>query len=464
LSDIRGVRVLVNDVKDCYSVLGLVHQLWTPLPREFDDYIAKPKPNNYRSLHTAVVGPDGKVLEVQIRTHDMHQRSEYGVAAHWRYKEGAGHGASGRFEQRIAWLRQVLEWRDGLAGVADLAEHFRTGLFEDTVYVLTPQGRVIDLPKGSTPVDFAYHVHSELGHRCRGAKVDGEMVPLTTALEHGQTVEIVAAKSGGPSRDWLNPELGYLHSSRARSKVRQWFNSQNLEASVAQGRQLVEKILQREGQTSLSLDKLAAHLQFAKLDELLAAAGRNEFTSRQLQTAVHEVAQARGAGPAAPAAAPEPTVLPIVPAPAAAPGGDILIVGVDKLLTALARCCKPAPPDPIVGFVTRGRGVSVHRRSCSNVSRLPVERLIEAHWGADAQGGSFPVDLEIEGYADDAAIMRNLLDVLAREKVRVLAARSTAREPGARMLFTVEIGGVEPLRRLLALVRELPGVLDARRR
>ena len=319
LFDVRGVRVLVSDVKDCYAVLGLVHSLWTPLPREFDDYIAKPKPNNYRSLHTAVVGPDGKVLEVQIRTHEMHQQSEYGVAAHWRYKEeagrykeeggrhkeqGGGHKEEGRrkdagqvrhggsaYDERIAWLRQILEWRDGLADVADLAEHFRTGLFEDTVYVLTPQGRVIDLPKAATPVDFAYHVHSELGHRCRGAKVDGEMVPLTYALENGQTVEIVAAKSGGPSRDWLNPDLGYIRSSRARSKVRQWFNNQNLEAAVTQGRQVVDKLLQREGQTALSLDKLAAHLHYGQGGRSAGRRGpQRVHDSRQLQAAVQELA------------------------------------------------------------------------------------------------------------------------------------------------------------------------------
>jgi GTP pyrophosphokinase len=463
LFDIRGVRVLVRDVKDCYAVLGLVHSLWTPLPREFDDYIAKPKPNSYRSLHTAVVGPDGKVLEVQIRTHEMHQQCEYGVAAHWRYKEqGArqpGKRGEAQADERIAWLRQILDWRDGLANVADLAEHFRTGLFEDTVYVLTPQGRVIDLPKGSTPVDFAYHVHSELGHRCRGAKVDGEMVPLNRALDSGQTVEILAAKSGGPSRDWLNPELGYLHSSRARAKVRQWFNSQNLEAALAQGRQLVEKLLQREGMTALALDKLAAHLHFARLEEFLAAVGRTELTARQLSTAVHELAQ--------PKAPPPAEARPPIARPAAQPPpagrGDILVVGVDKLLTALARCCRPAPPDAIIGFVTRGRGVSIHRQACANVARLPQDRLIDAQWGADAERGSFPVDVEVSA-GGDAGVMRGLLDLFAREKVRVLAARTSGREPQMRLHFTLEIGGLGTLRGLLAQIHELPGVISAGRR
>jgi GTP pyrophosphokinase len=464
LFDIRGVRVLVRDVKDCYAVLGLVHSLWTPLPREFDDYIAKPKPNSYRSLHTAVVGPDGKVLEVQIRTHEMHQQCEYGVAAHWRYKEqGArqpGKRGEAHADERIAWLRQILDWRDGLANVGDLAEHFRTGLFEDTVYVLTPQGRVIDLPKGSTPVDFAYHVHSELGHRCRGAKVDGEMVPLNRALDNGQTVEILAAKSGGPSRDWLNPELGYIHSSRARAKVRQWFNSQNLEAALAQGRQLVEKLLQREGMTALALDKLAAHLHFARLEEFLAAVGRTELTTRQLSMAVQELGQPKA--PAPPAAAPLPIARPAGQPPPAG-RGDILVVGVDKLLTALARCCRPAPPDAIIGFVTRGRGVSIHRRACANVTRLPQDRLIDAQWGADAERGSFPVDVEVSA-GGDAGLMHGLLDLLAREKVRVLAARTSGREPQMRLHFTLEIGGLGTLRSLLAQIHELPGVVSARRR
>jgi GTP pyrophosphokinase len=463
LFDIRGVRVLVRDVKDCYAVLGLVHSLWTPLPREFDDYIAKPKPNSYRSLHTAVVGPDGKVLEVQIRTHEMHQQCEYGVAAHWRYKEQGvrqpGRRSDAQADERIAWLRQILDWRDGLANVADLAEHFRTGLFEDTVYVLTPQGRVIDLPKGSTPVDFAYHVHSELGHRCRGAKVDGDMVPLNRALDNGQTVEILAAKSGGPSRDWLNPELGYIHSSRARAKVRQWFNSQNLEASLAQGRQLVEKLLQREGMTALALDKLAAHLHFARLEEFLAAVGRTELTARQLSIAVQELAQPKAPPPAE---APPPVARPAGQPPPAG-RGDILVVGVDKLLTALARCCRPAPPDAIIGFVTRGRGVSIHRQACANVARLPQDRLIDAQWGADAERGSFPVDVEVSA-GGDAGLMRGLLDLFAREKVRVLAARTSGREPLLRLHFTLEIGGLGTLRSLLAQVHELPGVLSARRR
>ena len=457
LFDIRGVRVLVDDVKDCYAVLGLVHHLWTPLPREFDDYIAKPKPNNYRSLHTAVVGPDQKVLEVQIRTSEMHQHSEFGVAAHWRYKEGgAGAPNAGQNHERIAWLRQILDWKEALSDVADLAEYFRAGMFEDSVYVLTPQGRVIDLPAGSTPVDFAYHVHSELGHRCRGARVDGEMVSLNHPLRNGQTVEIIAAKSGGPSRDWLNPELGFIHSQRARAKVRQWFNSQNLVSDIAQGRQAVEKLLQRAGMTTLSLDELATRLGHSKAEEFLAMVGRGEIGQRQLQNALRGTPAAQESAEAAPA------VTPAAPDTTRAQG-EILVVGVDRLLTVLARCCKPAPPDLIIGFVSRGRGVTVHRRSCANLTRLPGERLITAEWGAEADKGRFAVDIEVEA-ATHPDPMRDLLENFSREKVRVTRAASYVTDLRARIAFTLEVSGLEQLSRLLKMVTAMPGIFSARRR
>ena len=280
----RAVRVLVDDVKDCYAALGIVHNLWSPIAEEFDDYIAKPKSNNYRSLHTAVIGPDGKPVEIQIRTFEMHQHSELGVAAHWRYKEDARHDRG--YDEKIAWLRQVLEWKDEVSDAGELAEQLKTGLFADTIYVLTPQGRVIDLPEGSTPIDFAYHVHTELGHRCRGAKVDGAIVPLNTPLTNGQRVEILAAKQGGPSRDWLNPALGFLKSQGARTKVRQWFNRQNHEADVIHGRALLEKELHRHGRTALNLDKLAADLGYERLDDFLvdiARGGSDRSSCRSIE-------------------------------------------------------------------------------------------------------------------------------------------------------------------------------------
>jgi GTP pyrophosphokinase len=447
LFDVRAVRVLVNDVKACYAVLGLVHNLWTPVPREFDDYIARPKANDYRSLHTAVVGPEGKVLEAQIRTHEMHQHAELGVAAHWRYKEAVKGDAA--FDHRIAWLRRILDWRDELTDAGELAEYFKTELFQDSVYVVTPQGRVIDLPRGATPVDFAYHVHSELGHRCRGAKVNGQIVPLTYALSNGQRVEIITAREGGPSRDWLNPALGYLRSNRARAKVRQWFNSQQLEEATTHGRAVLERELHRLGKTGQNLDELAARLNFAKVEELFAAFGRAEVTPRQLQLAI---------------GGDEVPVVPAVEARApSTPGaGGILVVGVDKLLTVLARCCKPAPPDPIVGFVTRGRGVTVHRRDCNNVARLVAERLIAADWGKTGDA-RFPVDVEIIAGAHPA-LLRDILDIFTREKVRVITSKSVSRDLNARIAFTLEVEGLPQLKRLLAQVRDVPGVESARRR
>jgi GTP pyrophosphokinase len=448
LYDVRAVRVLVRDVKDCYAALGLVHALWSPLPKEFDDYIAKPKANNYRSLHTAVIGPEGKSLEVQIRTHEMHEHSERGVAAHWQYKEG---GRIDRgYQEKIAWLRQVLEWKDEISDAGELAEQFRSGLFDDSVYVLTPQGRVIDLPKGATPVDFAYHVHTELGHRCRGAKVDGVMVPLNTPLANGQQVEILAAKQGGPSRDWLNPQLGFLKSAGARAKVRQWFNRQNLEADIAQGRAILERELQRHGQTRINHDQFAARLGFERLPDFLAAIARGELGSKALQDAL---------GGEAPAPEPAPAIVTRKSKPG---GGGVLVVGVDKLLTAPAKCCRPAPPEPIVGFVTRGRGVSVHRADCANLARLDPARRIAAEWG-EPGSATFPVEIAVDA-ADRTGLLRDISEVLSRERINVTATRTQSSDLSARMRFTLEVADLGQLDRALGLIREVRGVISAERR
>jgi GTP pyrophosphokinase len=458
LYDVRALRVLVDSVKDCYTALGVVHNLWTPIPKEFDDYISRPKSNDYRSLHTAVVGSDGRALEVQIRTHDMHRHAELGVAAHWRYKEaGAGRVAArpDPFDEKIAWLRQVLAWRDDLVESVNRVEQFKQVAPDDTVYVLTPQGRVLDLPQGSTPVDFAYHLHTDLGHHCRGAKVDGVMVPLHYKLANGQRVEIVAAKTGGPSRDWMNPALGYIQSSRARSKVRQWFNAQALAETVAHGRAMVERELQREGMTGANLDHLAQQLGYARSEELFAAAGREEIGAKLLQTAL------RGALPAG--AEPE-SFLP-GKIRAAATGSGILIVGMDKLLTQLAKCCRPAPPDAIAGFVTRGRGVSIHRRNCRDLLRLAElypERMIEAAWGQQKEG-VFSVDVVVQAN-DRQGLLRDISEVLSREKINVTGVNTQSKQHMAYMSFTVEVSDLEQLQRTLALVREVQGVLTASRR
>jgi GTP pyrophosphokinase len=454
LYDVRGLRVLVDTVKDCYTVLGIVHNLWAPIPKEFDDYISRPKGNRYRSLHTAVAGPDGRSLEVQIRTHDMHHHAELGVAAHWRYKEGK-HGRDEAYDDKIAWLRQVLAWRDEVVGSAEWIEQSKRAALDDTVYVLTPQGRVMDLPRGATPIDFAYALHTDLGHRCRGAKVDGVMVPLDFRLDNGQRVEIVAAKAGGPSRDWLT-QPGYLASSRARNKVRQWFNAEELARTIAAGRAMVEREIAREGATSVNLEGLAAQFGFAKADDLFAAVGREEIGPRALQVAVR--------GPEPVEAVPEETL--VTKKSRAAPGASgILFVGVDRLMTQLARCCKPVPPDAIVGFVTRGRGISVHRRDCRSLAQLLVrhpERAIESQWGA-REAAVFPVDIAVQAH-DRQGLLRDVSEVLSRERINVTAVNTLSRQHVATMLFTIEVENREHLARALAQIGEVKGVFAAARR
>jgi GTP pyrophosphokinase len=462
LYDIRAVRILVDTVRDCYTALGIVHHLWTPLPGEFDDYIAKPKANQYRSLHTAVLGPEGKPLEVQIRTHDMHRHSEYGVAAHWRYKEGDARSERrhGGFDDKISWLRQILAWRDAVADSGEWLSAFKSSLFTESIYVLTPQGKVVDLPRGATPIDFAYAVHTSLGHRCRGARVDGQMVPLDYVLKNGQQVEILAAKQGGPSRDWLNPDLGYVQSHRARAKVRQWFKAQQLDETLTQGRAIVERELARLGQTALKLDAVAAKAGFAKADEFFAAVARDEINSKQVQAAIAAVAQPLA--PAPPAAEPEVVMR---RSRAEKTGHGILVVGVDRLLTGLARCCKPAPPDPIVGFVTRGKGITIHRAECPNVNRIRArepERLIEADWGAP-RDQLFPVDIVVEA-SDRQGLLRDLSELLTRERINVTAVNTQTRQHQARMAFTLEVESVAQLKRALQLARDIPGVFAAERR
>ncbi|MFM9968737.1 MAG: RelA/SpoT family protein [Burkholderiales bacterium] len=466
LYDVRGIRVLVDEDKDCYTVLGVVHNLWQPIPKEFDDYISRPKGNYYRSLHTAVIGDDGRALEVQIRTHEMHRFAELGVAAHWRYKEGAKSGgkqsAGDPFDDKIAMLRQMLAWRDEVVDSSDWVEQFKKAALDDTVYVLTPQGQVIDLPRGSTPVDFAYSVHTGLGHRCRGAKVNGAIVPLDYKVKNGERIDIITAHgnssgaAAGPSRDWLNPALGYIASSRARNKVRQWFNAQEMGETIAAGRALVERELQREGRTSLKHDHVAEALDFERAEDLYAALGREELSTRQLQTAIRGDEEK------------EPAPLRVVVAkPAKGAQGNILVVGVDQLMTQLARCCKPAPPDAITGFVTRGRGISVHRAECASLAHLATrnpERLLPAAWTPKlASNAAFQVDIAVRAN-DRTGLLRDIMDVLARERIGVAGSQSYRRDGSATHFLTVNVASVEDLRRTLALVGAVPGVAGASRR
>jgi GTP pyrophosphokinase len=447
--DVRGLRVIVDEVPHCYQVLALVHSAWTPVQSEYDDYIARPKPNGYQSLHTVVGDDDGRTLEVQIRTRRMHEHAELGVAAHWRYKEG-GKGREDD-EQRVAWLRQLLAWRDEV-DAPPASGRSR----DERIYVLTPQGRVVELPVGGTPIDFAYHIHSELGHRCRGARVDGAMVPLNTPLANGQTVEIISAKTGGPSRDWLNPELGYLHSARSRAKVRQWFNALEFEQSVAAGREILEKEMQRLGKTAFKLEELARRLGFDKVDDLCAAATKEEFSIRSIEQALV---------PAAPQEDIPPQLLTGKPREAPAGRGKVLVVGVDSLLTQLARCCRPAPPDEIGGYVTRGRGVSIHRTSCSNLQALiqrQPERVVNVAWGRQVDA-VYPVEILVMAQ-DRQGLLRDISEVFAREKLNVIGVDTQSQRGEARMAFTVEVGTAGDIARVCALLREVSGVIGVRRR
>jgi len=457
--DVRALRIVVASVPECYGALSWVHHHFTPINEEFDDYIAKPKVNGYQSLHTVVRDADGLPTEIQIRTQAMHDHAENGVAAHWAYKEAGAKGyvgvsASGAYDAKIAVLRQLLAWERDLSGVQT------QNLLDDRIYVLTPDANIVELPQGATAVDFAYTVHTNLGHRCRGARVDGAMVPLNTPLCNGQTVEVTAAKEGGPSRDWLNPELGYLVSHRARTKVRAWFNALALSQTIAKGREAVEKLLQREGKTALKLDDLAVQLGFENATALFEDVGKDEFSLRAIEQVLRppEAPQFDANAPLLrkPRSGDNPTK------------GGLLVVGVDSLMTQMAKCCKPAPPDAICGFVTRGKGVSVHRKDCSNLKEMIAkngERLIEVEWGvARAMTGSvFPVDVAVQAH-DRQGLLRDISEVFTKEKMNVIGVQTQTIKGTAWMTFTVEVSDSGRLHKVLGLVAELPGVNSARRK
>ncbi|MDO9358352.1 MAG: bifunctional (p)ppGpp synthetase/guanosine-3',5'-bis(diphosphate) 3'-pyrophosphohydrolase [Polaromonas sp.] len=472
--DIRALRVIAADVKGCYAALGFVHSSFSPVDGEFDDYIAKPKSNGYQSLHTVVRDAQQRAVEIQIRTQAMHDHAEHGVAAHWAYKEAGAKGyggisASSDYDAKIAVLRQLLAWERDLSGpVAARARDGKQGLFEDRIYVLTPDAAVVELPQGATALDFAYSVHTSLGHRCRGARIDGAMVPLNTPLQNGQTVEVVTTKEGGPSRDWLNSELGYLASHRAKSKVRAWFNAVAMTQTVARGREAVEKLLQREGRTAMKLEDLATQLGFKSAEDLFEVVGKDELSLRTIENMLN---------PPEPA----PTQDDYVLAKKAKPNersadrggkGGVLVVGIDSLLTQLAKCCKPAPPDAILGFVTKGKGVSIHRSDCSNFRNMAhgsPDRVIEVQWsGSKSSGGAvYPVDVAIEA-SDRQGLLRDISEVFAKEKMNVIGVQTQSvkdnRGGTAWMTFTVEVTESGRLNQVLAVVAEVSGVRSARRR
>ncbi len=480
--DIRALRVIVAEIDDCYGALGWVHAQFSPISDEFDDYIAKPKANGYQSLHTVVRDASGQAIEVQIRTQSMHDKAEHGVAAHWVYKEAgakgyAGVSATGSYDAKIAVLRQLLAWERDLLTQTEQTEASQesAAILSDRIYVLTPEAAVVELPQGATAVDFAYTLHTDLGHRCRGAKLDGVMVPLNTPLKNGQTVEINAAKEGGPSRDWLNADLGYLTSSRAKAKVRAWFNALAMMETIARGREAVEKLLQREGKTAIKLVDLAVQLGFKSADELFEVVGKDEYSLRTIEAFFK---------PPAPELSTEELLHKRAKAEKT-PTGGVLVVGVDSLLTQLAKCCKPAPGDAIGGYVTRGKGVSIHRQSCSNFQALVTRndandegRVIDVAWAKDklasastASSGSanevYPVDVVIEA-ADSQGLLKAILEVFSKDKLNVIAANTQShRSSGgdtAVMTFTVEVTNSARLNKVLSQVLEVQGVRSARRR
>jgi GTP pyrophosphokinase len=457
--DLRAVRVLVDTVADCYAALGLVHGLWRHIPKEFDDYIATPKGNLYQSLHTAVIGPGDNALEVQIRTHEMHRHAELGVAAHWAYKESKGHDAE--FQRRVIWMRQWLELKNEGEDASEILERFKSELEPAHVYVLTPQAKVVELPKGATPLDFAYAVHSEIGNRCRGARVNGRIVPLNYQLASGETVEILTQKNATPSRDWLSPHQGYLTTARARNRVRQWFKQQDHDLHVQAGRAALDKELSRLAIAEKpQLEQLAPRYNFKRGEDLLAAIGRGDLS---VGLVARQVGEPRVPEQQPREAEPRPRV-PSKPKPGA---GEVVVEGVDDLLTQIANCCKPVPYDAIIGFVTRGRGVTVHRRDCANVRHLPPgeqDRLVRVRWASQPADATYPVDvLVIAG--DRKGLLRDISSVFADDDVDVVGVNthSDRSTDTAAMRFTVEVRDMDHLERVLGKLHQVPDVLDVRR-
>ncbi|MDX1453950.1 MAG: bifunctional (p)ppGpp synthetase/guanosine-3',5'-bis(diphosphate) 3'-pyrophosphohydrolase [Gammaproteobacteria bacterium] len=448
LFDLRAVRILVESVRDCYTVLGIVHGQWRHIPKEFDDYIATPKGNNYQSLHTAVIGPERRTLEIQIRTWDMHNHAELGVAAHWRYKEGGGRDVG--LEEKVSWLRQLLDAEND----ENFLDRFQDEVFNDRIYVLSPKGAIIDLPVGSTPIDFAYHVHTEVGHRCRGAKVNGAIVPLTEKLHTGDRVEIITAKQGDPSRDWLNAQYGYVVSSRARDKIRYWFRQQSHETNLARGRAILEREIARLGVEGIDIETLARHFKLRDADAICLAVGAGDVSAHQVDNALQRLAGLD-----------EPEIRPRQ-ATARRTRQKFLVSGVDDLASHPARCCQPVPPDAIRGFITRGRGVSIHRADCPHLMHLENQepnRVIPVSWGED-EGQRHAVNVRIEAH-DRRGLLRDVTALMSDQKLNILSlnTRRLEEEDVVELSLTLEVSDLDELGRALHRLASMPGVFDARR-
>lgn len=449
--DVRGVRVMVPDVPACYAAMGYIHSSWRPIPGEFDDYIAVPKDNFYQSLHTAVLFDDGKTLEIQLRTQEMHQNAEYGIAAHWRYKEGSNRDET--YERRIIWLRSLMEWRQDVEDAREFVDSMKTDVFEDRVYVFTPRGDIQDLPAGSTPIDFAYQVHTEIGHRCRGAKINGKLVPLDYQLHTGDKVEVLTAKRGGPSRDWLNPNLGLVKTTRARQKIKQWFRHQAREQNISMGKALLEKELRRLGMTSVNLDRLAREFDYRNIDDLYIALGTGDLSITRIikhltlgdrEGETDQVLTARASQ-----------------VTEEGMGGGIAVVGLKGLLTAMARCCNPAPGDEIVGYITRGRGATIHRQDCPNILRIADrERLVRVTWGEPKS--TYPVPVRVRAY-DRNGLMKDVSTLISDEGINMSSVNVDTHENLAVFDLVLEVRDVVQLSRVLDRLEKLSNVTEALR-
>ncbi len=446
--DVRAVRLIVPDVSACYTALGLIHTRWRPIPGEFDDYIAAPKDNFYQSLHTAVIWDDGKPLEVQIRTAEMHQSAEYGIAAHWRYKEGTKRDKA--YEQRINWLRNMMEWRADVNDATEFVESMRTDVFQDRVYVFTPRGDIIDMPAGSTPLDFAYHVHTDIGHRCRGAKVNGKLVPLYHVLKTGDQVEILTAKRGGPSRDWLNSNLGLVTTQRAKSKIRQWFKNEDYQQNLSQGRLVLERELQRLGIAEVNFEKMARDLGYKTTDEMFVDLGSGDLSVSKV---IREIA-----------ATPESSDLLSAGTPVEVqPSTSVDVVGLKGLLTTMGKCCNPMPGDQIIGYITRGRGATIHRQDCPNILRLGLqdrERLVRVDWGTQAR--TYPVPIRIRAY-DRQGLMGDISNLLDDEGVNIADVKVNVNRSLAELRLVVEVQDISQLSKVLTKLENVPNVTEAHR-
>jgi GTP pyrophosphokinase len=449
LVDIRAVRLIVADIPTCYAALGIIHTHWRPIPNTFDDYIAAPKDNFYQSLHTAIIYDDKKSLEIQIRTPEMHQNAEYGIAAHWRYKEKGPHDDI--FEERVNWLRQLMDWHQDVNDAQEFVDSMKTDVFKDRVYVFTPKGDVIDLPSGSTPIDFAYHVHTEIGNRCRGAKVNGKLVTLDHALITGDRVEILTAKQGGPSRDWLNPNLGLVKTQRARSKIRAWFKYENREQNLSQGKLLFDKELHRLGLSNINLENLASSFEIKSVEDFYVALGSGDLTLGRVVNKLSEDEEKK-----------EELVLAVKPGVEKIQEGDaISVLGLKGILTNIARCCNPVPGDEIVGYITRGRGATIHRYDCPNVMRMKDrERIVKVSWGEPQH--TYPIPVQIKAY-DRQGLMGDITTILSNESINLTDINSLVSHNLATINMVLEIGDISQLSRVLTKIENLPNVMEARR-